>query len=692
MKFRCVALRIHYNRDEFHSRAVTFKTNHKRNLLKTAFICVLTVGCGLLLWQSPLGDPWVNASYDYLFRFGSHPVTNNVEVILMDNEAFDQFGQERGQPWDREIHARLLNKLADDGCELVVFDAFFRVPRDPIKDEALTSAMQRHKRIVLMADKAEVNHPGAEGVRPIPPTEPFLSATSNNWGVAGLYRELDSVVRRHWPIPSPGPFSSLPWAVASAAGARLQTEPRERWLRYYSEQGAWTSLSYAYALAQPTNYYRGKIVFIGTKPKTPVPNDDIDEFETPYTRWTGEATGGVQIMVAASLNLLNEDWMERPSWWAECLAIIVSGVLLAATVLLRPRIAIAFAVGFALLVALGAVTWSHFSNYWFPWFVISGAQVPLALACAALMPRFLEPVPEVVPSEPIPETPDYEILQPAFGQGAYGRVWLARNAIGEWQALKAVYLAKFGDDPDPYDREFNGVSKYKPISDKHPGLLRVDFVSQKKEAGYFFYVMELGDPLDADWERKPSTYKPRDLSSERKRAPGQKLPVRQCIHIGFVLADALDFLHQRGLTHRDIKPQNVLFVDGQPKLADLGLIAEIRPPEQKHTYVGTPGYMPPPPESPGTPQADIYALGMMLYVLSTGSNPKFFPEISTTLAESTSVADFFVLNAIILKACQPDITQRYASAAEMRLALQEAQIGLAGNAKTETPVANSTAK
>jgi serine/threonine protein kinase len=243
-----------------------------------------------------------------------------------------------------------------------------------------------------------------------------------------------------------------------------------------------------------------------------------------------------------------------------------------------------------------------------------------------------------------------------------------------------VYLSKFGDDTDPYEREFNGIKKYKPLSDQHPGLLRVDFVSQKKEAGYFFYVMELGDSLDPDWERKPSTYKPRDLLSERRRAHDQKLPVRECLRIGLALADALVFLHQRGLTHRDIKPQNIIFVNGRPKLADMGLIADIRPLDQKHTYVGTPGYMPPPPEQPGTPQADIYALGMLLYVLSTGCNPSFFPEFSTTLANSTSVADFFLLNPIILKACQPDSSQRYSSATELHRALEEARSALESGA------------
>ena len=82
------------------------------------------------------------------------------------------------------------------------------------------------------------------------------------------------------------------------------------------------------------------------------------------------------------------------------------------------------------------------------------------------------------------------MFDPPFGEGAYGKVWLVRNAIGQWQALKVIYLANFDNNVGPFDREFNGISRYKPISDKHPGLLRLDFVSRKRE-GYFYYVMEL---------------------------------------------------------------------------------------------------------------------------------------------------------------------------------------------------------
>ena len=673
---------------------VKAKAISQKRILSSVQGAVLAVLLGLMLWNMSLGEAWINASYDYLFRFGARALTNNVTFIMMDNEAYDYFHQTRGQPWDRALHAQLLNRLADDGCALVVMDCFFRETNNLAHDEALANAMRRQPHIALMAEQSEVTQRRADAatnltlvaIHPLLPAEPFYSAAAENCGVAGLDPKPSIIVRRHWPFPSPGPYPSLPETAARLEGARLGKSPHEKWLRYYGRDGAWTRMSYRFALTKPTNYFRNRIVFIGNQPTTSILDEEKDKFCTPYTRWTGETTGGAEIMMTSFLNLVNDDWLRRPDRWMEGLTLVFTGALLGAALCrMRPLTASVCAAVVAVAVMLGAVSCSYFTNYWFPWLVIAGGQVPCALGWALLLPKARRssesPVSaqdvhlQAAEAEELPDIPGYELLSPAFGEGAYGRVWLARNNAGQWRAVKVIYLANFDNAPGPYEREFNGISRYQTISDNHPSLLRVNFVS-KKLAGHFYYVMELGDSLEPGWEREPSTYKPRDLASECARAQGRRLPTRECLRIALELSDALDFLHRQGLTHRDIKPQNIIFVNGRPKLADLGLIAEIRPPDQKRTLVGTPGYMPPPPELPGTPQADIYALGVVLYVLSTGRNPAFFPEISTTLAENIEAEEFFAVNTIILKACQPDPAHRYASALEMHRALQGAQNAL----------------
>jgi CHASE2 domain-containing sensor protein len=652
------------------------KGSHTR-LLEPALGAVLVVSVGFVLWWSPLGDPWVRTSYDSLFRFGSRPVTNNVALILMDNDAYDHFQQTRDQPWDRALHAQLLDRLADDGADLVVFDSFFKKPRDAAADDALAAAMRRQQRMVLMAEPASINHPGLAGTEPILPDPQFLAAAGNHWGVAWLSPDIDGIVRQHWPFPSPGPYPSLPESVAKLAGAKLDPNPQERWLRYYGQNQPWPTMSYRFAFSQPTNYFRHKIVFIGIQPKTSIPDGETDEFSTPYTGWTGDSSGGVEILLTETVNLINHEWLRRPALGTEFLALAIAGILLGGGLCwLRLSIAAAIGAVVAVAVGIGAIEWSFSGNFWFPWLIISGGQIPCALgwALAVRTRRERQASKDRVTVGGPPKIPGYKLFPPALGEGSYGKVWLAQKR-GQWCALKIIYREKFGDNPDPYEREFSGIARYQRVSGRHPGLLRVDFISEKKN-GFFYYTMELGDSLVDEWKRYPALFKLRDLVSERNQLPGRRLPVRDSLRIGIALADALDFLHREGLTHRDLKPQNIIFVGGQPKLADPGLVAEIRPVDEIKTYLGTPGFMPPSPEPPGTPQADIYGLGMVLYVTATGRPAALFPELASSLVADDVPDGFLMLNQVILKACAPNVAHRYQSAAEFRDKLKELETEL----------------
>ena len=111
----------------------------------------------------------------------------------MDNAAFDHFHQTRGQPWDRALHAQLLNRLADDGCALVVLDFFFRATNNLEKDNLLAAAMRRQRAIVLMAEQSQVTHPGLAGAQPLKPAELFLTAAKTNWGIACLDPDSDFI-------------------------------------------------------------------------------------------------------------------------------------------------------------------------------------------------------------------------------------------------------------------------------------------------------------------------------------------------------------------------------------------------------------------------------------------------------------------------------------------------------------------
>jgi tetratricopeptide (TPR) repeat protein len=124
-------------------------------------------------------------------------------------------------------------------------------------------------------------------------------------------------------------------------------------------------------------------------------------------------------------------------------------------------------------------------------------------------------------------------------------------------------------------------------------------------------------------------------------------------------------LHQHGLVHRDIKPSNVIFVNRAPKLGDIGLVTEAG---DTNSIVGTEGYIP--PEGPGTPQADIFSLGKVLYEISTGMDRRRFSELPDDLRSWPDRGAVVEFNEIVLRACAKDPARRYQSAEQMRADLE----------------------
>jgi len=88
--------------------------------------------------------------------------------------------------------------------------------------------------------------------------------------------------------------------------------------------------------------------------------------------------------------------------------------------------------------------------------------------------------------------PDHELIQ-RIGRGSYGEVWLARNLMG-YRAVKIVYRKNF-QHQRPFERELAGIKKFEPISRSHESFVDILHVGQNETAGYFYYIMELGDDL-----------------------------------------------------------------------------------------------------------------------------------------------------------------------------------------------------
>lgn len=309
-----------------------------------------------------------------------------------------------------------------------------------------------------------------------------------------------------------------------------------------------------------------------------------------------------------------------------------------------------------------------------------------------------------------PEIPDHTLLRP-IGKGSYGEVWLATNIFGHLRAVKIVDATTFSEDGS-YRRELSGLLHFEPVSRSHPGFVQVFHVGRKDASRYFYYVMELADSIENshaegthlllrqagllrqlhtavkkappqghadslqisfcqargptddkgpfDCYETAESYKPYTLSSFFRNRP--PLTIDECLALALWLSHALNHLHRHGLIHRDIKPSNIVFVKGIPKFADVGLVTKTG---SRRSYVGTEGYVP--PEGPGNVEADVYALGKVMYEALTGNDRTQFPEFPPSRHDPSSGEQKRLtgLNDIILKAADHEVTRRYQSAAEL---------------------------
>lgn len=259
-----------------------------------------------------------------------------------------------------------------------------------------------------------------------------------------------------------------------------------------------------------------------------------------------------------------------------------------------------------------------------------------------------------------PPIPDHELLG-RIAVGSYGSIWLARNVLGSHRAVKIVRRSTFKSERQ-YEREFEGVRRFEPISRSHPGFVHILHVGRNDEEGHFYYIMELADDARRGQRIEPANYSPRTLRSELDRR--RRLCLEECVVLSQTLLLALEELHSRNLVHRDIKPANLIYVDGVPKLADIGTVATTG---HKDTPVGSLGYNP--PEGSGQVTGDVFSFGRVLYEMFSGVAVQelhdALPDLRPRLKEDRERRFYDVIR----QGCHPDPCQRLASARELREAL-----------------------
>ena len=194
----------------------------------------------------------------------------------------------------------------------------------------------------------------------------------------------------------------------------------------------------------------------------------------------------------------------------------------------------------------------------------------------------------------------YEVVR-HIARGGMGDVYEAKDTLlGRPVAVK-VYRATAGTDRARFEAEVRTLASL-----NHPGLVQV--YDAGAHDGDEYVILELVDG-------------PTLSAAIRDRGP---LPPGEVAALGSALATSLDYVHERGVVHRDVSPSNILRgSDGRPRLADFGIarLLDTTRVTAATSTIGTAAYMAP-EQVEGrdvTPAADVYALGLVLREALTAS-------------------------------------------------------------------------
>jgi tetratricopeptide (TPR) repeat protein len=275
-------------------------------------------------------------------------------------------------------------------------------------------------------------------------------------------------------------------------------------------------------------------------------------------------------------------------------------------------------------------------------------------------------------------TPGYEILG-ELGRGGMGVVYKARqNSLKRLVALKLILG---GPHASPRQQQRFRTEAEAAARLQHPNIVQIHEVGEHD--GYLFLSLELVDGPSLD-----------------RQVAGQPQPARPAAELVEKLARAMHYAHQRGIVHRDLKPGNVLLSFSrersasadpalaersrlnnlEPKITDFGLarLLDAEGGGTSETLVGTPQYMA--PEQTGGrevevgPEADVHALGAILYELLTGRPPfhgRSLPDVLEQVRSRTPVPPRRRakvprdLETVCLKCLEKEPARRYASAGDL---------------------------
>ncbi|MFN2158638.1 MAG: protein kinase domain-containing protein [Anaerolineales bacterium] len=258
-------------------------------------------------------------------------------------------------------------------------------------------------------------------------------------------------------------------------------------------------------------------------------------------------------------------------------------------------------------------------------------------------------------------------LEERIGSGGMAMVFRARDLMLERTVAIKTLRKDYSNDPNFRERFREEAKAAAKLS--HPNIVTVhDF---GLDSDRLYLVMEY----------VPGT----DLKTLLKKDGG--LTVERALPLITQACAGVGFAHRAGVVHCDVKPQNMLVTpDGLLKVVDFGIaraLSAIKPDEKTKVVWGSPNYFSPEQASGAAPSpaSDVYALGVVLYEMTTGYLPfkasnsqelaKLHREALPTPPRNFNPEISLEFEEVILKALSKNPSQRYRSAVQMGRVLVE---------------------
>lgn len=241
-----------------------------------------------------------------------------------------------------------------------------------------------------------------------------------------------------------------------------------------------------------------------------------------------------------------------------------------------------------------------------------------------------------------------------IGQGGAAEIYKARQESLDRDVAVKILSSNFSDDPEivrRFERESKVIAKL-----NHPNIVNV--IDKGSTGGRYYFIMNYIDG-----------------TSLREVIDSKKVSLKVKMEMIVQVCKALDYAHNNGVIHRDIKPTNVLIDrQGNALVADFGIAQIVGVPETEMTssdmIMGTLAYMSPEQKLSSTnvdQTTDIYATGVMIYEILIGKKPlgrfKLPSEINSSIPKE--------YDSIISKCLASEAKDRYQRAVELKDAVLE---------------------